>query len=264
VWSAICVMLVSIRSSADLVSLNCCWLEELLWALNLSTTAYTAFCSYSISSGRPCSVAVTDKSKKRRLPSDYADIRKKLPSASGMDLTIMRLRQGVVTANDITKEPQLQDVDSPLYMNYRCSAHQVSCARICKITLKKLVICGLQVNVSILCDVLTKIWQSSLYVQVPIKLLHPVFGKFEHLAETVQPSLASLNFLQTLCAQAKYYYASEEKDYQQVMRSIWKHVLSHLGRVSCPTVGRNSTPGLALMVSASLIDSLLLASLSYK
>lgn len=91
-------------------------------------------------------------------------------------------------------------------------------------------------------------------MQVPIKLLHPIFGRFEHLAETAQPSLASLDFVHTVCAQAKYYYASEEKDYQQVMRNIWKHVLSHLGGVSRPSVGRNSTPDLALLVSTSNID----------
>ena len=41
-----------------------------------------------------------------------------------MDLTIMRHRQGVVKVNDITKQPLLQDVDTPLYFNYRCSAQQ--------------------------------------------------------------------------------------------------------------------------------------------
>lgn len=95
--------------------------------------------------------------------------------------------------------------------------------------LKKLAVLRLQVIVVKPCGVLT---QSSLCVQVPIKLLHPVFGRFEHLAETAQPSLASLDFVHTVCAQAKYYYASEEKDYQQVMRNIWKHALSHLGGVT--------------------------------
>lgn len=84
-------------------------------------------------------------------------------------------------------------------------------------------------------------------MQVPIKLLHPTFGKFEHLAETVKPTIASLNFVQTVCAQAKYYYASEEKDYQQVMR----RVLAHLCGVSRPAVGATgrSLPDLALAVS---------------
>ena len=81
-----------------------------------------------------------------------------------------------------------------------------------------------------------------------------MFGRFEHLAETAQPSLASLDFVHTVCSQAKYYYASEEKDYQQVMRNIWKHVLSHLGGVSRPSVGRNSTPDLALSVSVFNVD----------
>ena len=68
-------------------------------------------------------------------------MRRKLTSASGMDLTIMRQRQGVVTVNDINKEPQLQDVDSPLYLNYRCSAQQVSCVSICQNHVEKA--CGL-------------------------------------------------------------------------------------------------------------------------
>lgn len=123
---------VLIRSSSYLVLLIPYWLEELRIFLHLSSMANTAFCSYTISTGRPCSVAVPDKSKQRRLPSSYADMRKTLPSASSMDLTIMRQRQGVVTVNDITKQPQLQDVDSPLYMNYRCSAQQVSCSRNCQ------------------------------------------------------------------------------------------------------------------------------------
>ena len=93
--------------------------------------------------------------------------------------------------------------------------------------------------------------QSSLYMQVPIKLLHPTFGKFEHLAETVKPTTASLNFVQTVCAQAKYYYASEEKDYQHVMRRVWTDLLAHLGGVSRPAVGATgrSVPDLALAVS---------------
>ena len=91
-------------------------------------------------------------------------------------------------------------------------------------------------------------------MQVPIKLLHPVFGKFEHLAETVQPTGASLQFVQTVCAQAKYYYASEEKDYQHVMRRLWKDLLLHLGGVSRPAVGRNSVPNLALAVSTRHVN----------
>ena len=88
-------------------------------------------------------------------------------------------------------------------------------------------------------------------MQVPIKLLHPVFGKFERLAETVKPTIASLNFVQTVCAQAKYYYASEEKDYQHVMRRVWTDLLVHLGGVSRPAVGATgrSVPDLALAVS---------------
>ena len=85
-------------------------------------------------------------------------------------------------------------------------------------------------------------WQvcnEALCVQVPIKLLHPIFGKFERLAETVQPTVASLNFVQTVCAQARYYYASKEKDYQLVMQNVWRGLLSQFGAVSRPAVGRD-------------------------
>ncbi len=99
-------------------------------------------------------------------------------------------------------------------------------------------------------------WQvcdEALCVQVPIKLLHPTSGKFERLAETAQPTMASLNFVQTVCAQARYYYASKEKDYQLVMRNIWKGLLQQLGGVSRPAVGRDycraSPVDLALAVS---------------
>ena len=88
------------------------------------------------------------------------------------------------------------------------------------------------------------------YVQVPIKLLHPIFGKFEHLAATVQPSTASLQFVQTVCAQANHYYASEKQDYQQVMRRLWRDLLRHVGGVSRPAVGEKSVPDLALSVSS--------------
>jgi len=99
-------------------------------------------------------------------------------------------------------------------------------------------------------------WQvcdEALCVQVPIKLLHPTFGKFERLAETVQPTVASLNFVQTVCAQARYYYASKEKDYQLVMQNVWRGLLWQLGGVGRPAVGRDycraSPVDLALAVS---------------
>ncbi len=83
---------------------------------------------------------------------------------------------------------------------------------------------------------------------MPIKLLHPLFGKFEHLAESVQPTVASLNFVQAVCSLAQFYYASEKKDYQHVMRGVWQDLLINLGGVSRPAVGSNSVPDLALSV----------------
>ncbi|KAL0032169.1 hypothetical protein WJX77_008748 [Trebouxia sp. C0004] len=59
--------------------------------------------------------------------------------------------------DDVTQKSRLVEMDSPLYMNYRCNANQV-----------------------------------------PIKLLHPIFGKFEHHAETVKPTIASVNFVHVL------------------------------------------------------------------
>ena len=88
-------------------------------------------------------------------------------------------------------------------------------------------------------------------MQVPIKLMQPIFGKFEHLAQTLQPTVASLEFVQSMCAQARFYYASEEKDYQPVMMQLWIDLLSHLGPGTSPSVGRNSIPDLAFTVGCS-------------
>ncbi|KAL0038570.1 hypothetical protein WJX77_010969 [Trebouxia sp. C0004] len=61
--------------------------------------------------------------------------------------------------------------------------------------------------------------------QVPIKLLHPTFGKFEHFAESVQPTVASLNFVQAVHSLA-HYNPSEEKDYKHVLwEETWPLVL---------------------------------------
>ena len=109
----------------------------------------------------------------------YADIRKKLPPASGMDLTTMR--QGPVVCDHITRQPLLLDVDSPLYKNCRCSAGEL----LHKLPKPHHIKLHWSVSAcSIPCHSLTCIWQSSLYMQVPIKLLHPIFGKFQHRAET--------------------------------------------------------------------------------
>ncbi len=57
------------QSSSHSVLLNPYWLEELLWGLHLSSMANTAFCSYTIPTRRPSSVAVTDKTKNHELQS---------------------------------------------------------------------------------------------------------------------------------------------------------------------------------------------------
>ena len=191
----------------------------------------------------PRLVAFADVVKKRRLPSSYADQRKKLPSATAMDLTIMRQQQGKMTYDPRTQKPRLLDVDSPLYMNYRCNAHQVMHASFCHVMFENWSAKTLLEACVITCNEL-----GILCVQVPIKLLHPVFEKFERLAESVQPTAAALNFVQTVCTQAKY-FASGENDYQHIMRACWKDLLLHLGAVSRPSVGRNSIPDLAMLVS---------------
>ena len=76
----------AIRSSGYLVLLNPYWLEKLL------NPKYSFLLTHHID-WKAMFFAVTDKSKQRRLPSSYADMRKTLPSASGVDLTIMRQRQ---------------------------------------------------------------------------------------------------------------------------------------------------------------------------
>ena len=163
--------------------------------------------------------------------------------------------------DDVTQKTCLHGMDSPLYMNYRCNAYQ---ARHCSPdkagqTLPKVCLKTFHLRFVFKPCVIWHLYQhmqSSLYMQVPIKLLHPVFGKFERLAETVKPTIASLNFVQTVCAQAKYYYASEEKDYQHVMRRVWTDLLVHLGGVSRPAVGATgrSVPDLALAVSTPLAN----------
>lgn len=77
------------------------------------------------SDGKPYYDALADIPRKRRLPSSYTDRRRKLPSASGMNLTIMRQQQGVMMYDYVTQKPCLRGTDSPLYLNYRCNAYQV-------------------------------------------------------------------------------------------------------------------------------------------
>ena len=94
---------------------------------------------------KPCYLAHADIPKKRRLPSSYAHRRKKLPSAFGMNLTIMRQQQGVMTYDEVTKQPCYLAVDSPLYMNYTCNVYQVRQATIivCKLLSSQLTHLGL-------------------------------------------------------------------------------------------------------------------------
>lgn len=76
-----------------------------------------------------CCVALVDVPNARRLPSSCAARRKKLPSASGMNLTIMQQQQGVMTYSHHIRKACLVEVESLLYMNYRCNAYQVKHAR---------------------------------------------------------------------------------------------------------------------------------------
>lgn len=139
----------------------------------------------------------------------YADIRKKLPPASGMDLTTMRQVQGAVVCDDITRQPLLLDVDSPLYKNCRCSAGEL----LHKLPKPHHIKLHWSVSAcSIPCHSLTCIWQSSLYMQVPISNFWQVSASCRNLC-----NLASWDFVHKVCAQARYYYASEATAYQPVM-----------------------------------------------
>ena len=63
-------------------------------------------------------------SKKRTL-SSYEQRLQHLPSASRMNLTVMGQEQGIVTYDRTAKQPRLQQLQPPLYLNYRCDAYQV-------------------------------------------------------------------------------------------------------------------------------------------
>ena len=142
----------------------------------------------------------------------------------------MPQQQGVMAYNAITKKPCLLAADSPLYMNYRCNVYQVRQARplhnwVCNLHLQLFVPKNHSLGITLEIGSLVCVCrcQSSCCIRI--------FDKFEHLAETVQPTAASLKFVQTVCAQAEYYCASEE-DYQHVMRRLWSDLLFHLGGVS--------------------------------
>ena len=48
-------------------------------------------------------------------------------------------------------------------------------------------------------------------MQIPIKLLHPVFDRIVKLSETLEPEPSILLLVEELCASARYCYAGEKQ-----------------------------------------------------
>lgn len=63
---------------------------------------------------------------------------------------------------------------------------------------------------------------------MPIKLLHPVFGRFVHLSESLTLDPSILLLAEELCASAKYYYAGD-KHYQPVLENLFQRFLNTTG-----------------------------------
>lgn len=87
--------------------------------------------------------------------------------------------------------------------------------------------------------------------QVPIRLLHPVFGRFVRLSETMEPEPSILLLVEELCASARYYYAGE-KHYQPVFEKLLQGFLN--------TTGAGTLQGLSVGTNNSTTDTSLAGS----
>ena len=78
--------------------------------------------------------------------------------------------------------------------------------------------------------------------QVPIKLLHPEFGRFAKLSESLEPEPSVLLLVEELCALAKHYYAGK-KHYQPVMEKLLQRFLdtTGVGTLQRLSVGANNS-----------------------
>ncbi len=176
--------------------------------------------------------------KRRRISSTYTERLRNLPSASQMSQVDMRQQQGCLHYDFVLRQPLLKTVTEPLYLNYRCEARQVTISQQME-TCGSWVVC-----LVILHQVLIPC------VQVPIKLLHPIFGRFVHLSETLTPDPSILFLVEELCASARYYYAGE-KHYQPVLEQLLQRFLNTVeaGTLHRIFVGaNNSTTDTALVV----------------
>ena len=89
-------------------------------------------------------------------------------------------------------------------------------------------------------------------MQVSIKLLHPVFGRFLKLSETLEPEPSILLLVGELCETARYYYAGE-KHYKPVLEKLLQKFLN--------TTGAGTLQGFSVGDSNSVTDASLAVSL---
>ena len=93
-------------------------------------------------------------------------------------------------------------------------------------------------------------------MQVPIKLLHPVFDRFVKLSEALEPEPSILLLVEELCVSARHYYAGENH-YQPVLEKLLQTFLNTTGAGTLQgrSVGaNNSTTDTSLAVSLSCTE----------
>ena len=92
-------------------------------------------------------------------------------------------------------------------------------------------------------------------MQVPIKLLHPIFDRFMKLSETSRAEPSILLLVEELCASARYYYAGE-KHYQPVLEQLLQRFLNTTGAGTLQglSVAPKSTTDTSLAVSLQRIE----------
>ena len=89
---------------------------------------------------------------------------------------------------------------------------------------------------------------------MPIRLLHPVFGRFAHLSESLTPDPSTLLLVKELCASARH-YCGGDKHYQPVLEKLLQKFLNTTGSGTLHRVlveSSSYTTGKTLAVSHSL------------
>lgn len=69
-------------------------------------------------------------------------------------------------------------------------------------------------------------------LQMPIKFLHPIFGCFVHLSDTLTTDPSIVLLVEELCTSARYYYAGETH-YQPVWRNCCRGFSQQQGQGLC-------------------------------